>query len=413
MMTKFYRRICLFKKWIRFCPWMVALSVSVLLLGCGKETYRVELQFRDVASGRNLPYMVPQPLDFFPVDSFGVSFTLPELQASNPLVAQLRLGNTPQPIYLLLDKSRPHGFYYDRLFIDLNKDRNFSNDGPPYTTQGRFIKNRNRHYVEFEHVAIPYEWQLDGEMTEEPFLAKIYFWYSDQRRPAIARIVRESWREGVFTFKDRRAVVVLSDDDCNGIYDRNDRWALVPEDSLGERFVAGLQWFRNVTRLGWIGDTAFEIAELSPRGDYVILQKKDVDWTREDDVARDNPYAEEPRRPRAARPISWLQDFSEALQKARRFKKPILVDFYTDWCGPCKVMEERTYTDAEVVQLSDQFICVRINGDQNRALVRRFNVQSYPTLLLLDSRGKEQSRLIGYQPASVLASFLRDALPKN
>ncbi len=396
----------------QFLPVAVLLAAA-WLSACGKDTFRVELQFKDVASGRSLPYAVPHPLDFFPVDSFGVNFTLPEVQAAVPLAGQLLLGNTKQPIYLLLDKSRPRSLYYDRLYIDLNKDRNFNNDGPPYTTQGRFIKNRNRHYVEFEHVAIPYEWQLDGEMTEEPFLGKIYFWYSDNGQPTTARIIRESWREGVFTFRDQQAVVVLSDDDCNGIYDRNDRWALVPEDSLGKRFVAGLHWFRNVTRLGWIGNTAFEIAELSPRGDYVILQIKPVNWTREEDFARDTPYAEEPRRPRAARSISWLSDFNEALKKARRFKKPVLVDFYTDWCGPCKVMEQRTYTDAEVVQLSDNFVCVKINGDLHRDLVKRFNIHSYPTLLLLDSRGREQSRIIGYQPATVLVGFLRDALPKK
>jgi len=392
------------------------LPLIALLAGtwhCGKRDVHVALTYVDVTSGSALPYLVPHPLDFFPVDSFGVQFRLPEPHSPDALAGQVLLGNTRRAIYLLLDRDEKERRFYTRLFIDLNRDRDFTNDGPPYTATPRFLPSRNRHYVEFDRVAIPYEWELEKGLTEEPFLGKIYFWYEKADKPAAARIVRESWREGVFSFGEKRARVILSDDDCNGIYDANDRWALLPEDSLEGDGRGDLRWYRSITRLGWLGDTAFEIVHVSPRGNEVTLRRREVQWTREEDFARDNPYAVETRRPRAAREVEWLQNYAQALKLARQFKKPVLVNFFVPWCGPCRVMEERTLGDAEVVDLTDQFIRLRIDGDRHSELIRKYRITSYPTFLILDTHGLEKTRIVGYQPASAFVAFLRDALGKK
>lgn len=392
--------------------WFV-IVLALTQQACEKREFAVELAYQDVSSGLALPYAVPHPIDFFPVDSFDIRFNLPQTQARPPLIGQIKLGNTGTPIYLLLDKSVAHGRYYDLLYIDLNKDHDFKNDGPPYASEGKFILNRNRHYIEFDRVAIPYEWVFEETATEEPFLCKIYFWYGENGLPMSGRIVRQSWRRGSFEFGHQKVEVVLSDDDCNGIYDSNDRWALIPADSLGTPYLAPFYLFRNLTRLGWLGDTAFEIYKLSPRGNKVILRLKEVTWTRQEDFARDNPYALEPRRPKAAREIEWLTDYRKALRLARKLKKPLLLNFCTTWGGPCKMMAERTYKDAEVVALTDDFVVVKIDGDQHRDLVKRFKITSYPTAILLDPGGKEVSRLVGYHPAAEFAAFLKSFKNKS
>lgn len=165
--------------------------------------------------------------------------------------------------------------------------------------------------------------------------------------------------------------------------------------------------FRDATQLGWVGETAFELVELFPRGDGVRLMIKPVDMTREEDLSRETPYIEEPRRPRAAREIEWHSDLNEATQRARRTGKHLLLNFCTSWSGPCLVLDERTFQDAEVVALTDNFVAVRIDGDRERAHVRKHNIQSYPTLVILDPRGNELSRVVGYQPAAEFAQYIK------
>jgi thiol:disulfide interchange protein len=83
--------------------------------------------------------------------------------------------------------------------------------------------------------------------------------------------------------------------------------------------------------------------------------------------------------------------FDEALKKGQQLNKPVFVDFYTAWCGPCLEFSRNVLTDDEVGDLMNAaFINLKFDAEKGEgiALAKRYNVTSYPTLLIIDSQGK-------------------------
>ena len=105
--------------------------------------------------------------------------------------------------------------------------------------------------------------------------------------------------------------------------------------------------------------------------------------------------------------------FEEALKQAQTEHKNVFIDFYTVWCGPCKMMSAQVFPDAEVAAyFNEKFVNYQINAeDKNFAEeVKRFRIQAYPTLVFLDPSGKLLAQQAGAMDA---ASFLRLAKRVN
>lgn len=101
---------------------------------------------------------------------------------------------------------------------------------------------------------------------------------------------------------------------------------------------------------------------------------------------------------RSTEKIEWVSSFEEARIVAERNDKNILIDFYTDWCSWCKVLDESTYTDRRVVNFSEKLVWVKVNAEKVVNLASRYKVNSYPTLILTKSDGAEIDRILGYLP---------------
>jgi thioredoxin-like negative regulator of GroEL len=110
--------------------------------------------------------------------------------------------------------------------------------------------------------------------------------------------------------------------------------------------------------------------------------------------------------------IKWYATFEEASAGAQREGKPMLLDFWAEWCLPCKVMDAEVYPNDEVAQAADPFALVRINFDKKPALARRYRVENMPTLVLTDSYGRELFRYSGFIGAPALSALLR-SLPHD
>lgn len=111
--------------------------------------------------------------------------------------------------------------------------------------------------------------------------------------------------------------------------------------------------------------------------------------------------------------VKWRTDFEKAAKDAKKANKPIMIDFYTDWCGWCKKLDKDVYTDSRVVDLSKKFVCVKIDGDENRKLVEKYDLQGYPTIVFLNSKSEEVERIVGYKNADDFLKTMRKALDKN
>ena len=91
--------------------------------------------------------------------------------------------------------------------------------------------------------------------------------------------------------------------------------------------------------------------------------------------------------------------FDEALAKAKQENKLVFVDFYATWCGPCKQMAEKVFTDEEVGKyMKDKFVCMQIDVEKEgwqKETAGNFNVTVLPTLIFFKADASVASRLAG------------------
>ncbi|TWC65205.1 protein-disulfide reductase DsbD [Herbaspirillum sp. SJZ099] len=100
-------------------------------------------------------------------------------------------------------------------------------------------------------------------------------------------------------------------------------------------------------------------------------------------------------------------------QNARGERRPVMLDFYADWCVSCKEMERFTFTDARVKERFSRMLLLQIdvtaNNADDRAMLRRFNLFGPPGIMFFSADGKEQvgKRVIGYQDADRFLAVLQ------
>lgn len=107
----------------------------------------------------------------------------------------------------------------------------------------------------------------------------------------------------------------------------------------------------------------------------------------------------------------WLTDLPKAQEKAKAEKKMVLVDFTgSDWCPPCKALHKNIFSSQEFLQYAkDNLVLVEIDFPNrkpqspelkkaNRELAKKYDVKSYPTVIVFDSDGKELKKESGYYP---------------
>lgn len=99
--------------------------------------------------------------------------------------------------------------------------------------------------------------------------------------------------------------------------------------------------------------------------------------------------------------------WKDALAKAKKENKLIFLDAYASWCGPCKLMQARTFPDKKVGEFfNKRFVSVKIDMEKGEgpALADRYPLQGYPTLFFMNADGKVIREVLGaHNPDELLA----------
>lgn len=110
--------------------------------------------------------------------------------------------------------------------------------------------------------------------------------------------------------------------------------------------------------------------------------------------------------------IDWKQ-YSESELKYASDKKGVIIDFYADWCIPCKELDALTFSDPNVIKLSEDF--VKLKADMTKsvspeveALREKYNIIGVPTVLILNSKLQEINRITGFVNAVEFSEYLND-----
>lgn len=96
----------------------------------------------------------------------------------------------------------------------------------------------------------------------------------------------------------------------------------------------------------------------------------------------------------------------EALARAKRENKPIVIDFNAEWCVPCRKMEAVTFTDARIKALLRRCVFLSIDTDRQRELSKQLGVVGLPDIRLALPDGKIVRALRGFKDAETFANEL-------
>jgi thioredoxin-related protein len=133
-----------------------------------------------------------------------------------------------------------------------------------------------------------------------------------------------------------------------------------------------------------------------------------------------------------AQEIKWMT-FDQAVAAQKKVPKAIFMDVYTDWCGPCKMLDKQTFHDKAVVDyVNANFYAVKFNaegnsevnykgqkftnpqfeaGKQGRNSPHNFGnvlkIQGYPTMIVFNAKGDISKNIVGYRDVSQLMEELK------
>jgi len=106
--------------------------------------------------------------------------------------------------------------------------------------------------------------------------------------------------------------------------------------------------------------------------------------------------------------VVWEAYTGAAYTNALQQKKPVMIYFAADWCGPCQMLRKNTFTDKDVMVGAERFIRMRVDltdpapQSEDAKAAEKFSVSALPTVVFIGADGNERIhiRLIGYEEAA-------------
>ena len=160
-------------------------------------------------------------------------------------------------------------------------------------------------------------------------------------------------------------------------------------------------------KISWVCLVIFLVSSVITTNYYLNKNKeKDINASREeqnivdiDEIKENNSHTDSVASSKVTQVTS--SNFDEVVLNN---EKKVLIDFYADWCGPCKALSPII---DEVSEETDNVVFVRINVDDEPKLSDKYGVQSIPTLVLIKN-DTEIDRSIGYIEKETLVKFINN-----
>ncbi len=126
----------------------------------------------------------------------------------------------------------------------------------------------------------------------------------------------------------------------------------------------------------------------------------------------------------------WYEDWDAGMANAEKEKKPVLVDFSTEWCGACKAMDKNVFTDSLIQKrLKEDWVSIKINpGHSNKTctfkgntmnyaqLAKYFRVVGVPAFIFIDKSGELVQSVVGYKDKEefgLILDYMKDEAYKK
>lgn len=108
----------------------------------------------------------------------------------------------------------------------------------------------------------------------------------------------------------------------------------------------------------------------------------------------------------AALPAGWGEDFEAASNEAKAANRPLLIEFHSEGCAPCLLMERQVLPDARVQSAVRAFVPVRVDAFRRVDLMQRFGVAGTPAFVIADASGQLVSQVLGSRTVEDFLEFL-------
>ncbi len=110
--------------------------------------------------------------------------------------------------------------------------------------------------------------------------------------------------------------------------------------------------------------------------------------------------------------VSWVRDLDKGIAEAKASAKPAFIDFYADWCGACKELDEKTYPNAAVRDASRRFVAIKVDGTRSSdaldKVYDKYGIEGLPTVIFIDSKGNvlKDPKIVGFVSPHEMVSTL-------
>ena len=108
--------------------------------------------------------------------------------------------------------------------------------------------------------------------------------------------------------------------------------------------------------------------------------------------------------------------WEEEVTLSEKEEKPIFLDAYASWCGPCKMLKSRVFNNEEVGSYyNDNFINMKMDMEkgEGKALARKYRVTAYPSLFFINADGSVRKKAVGYHNPDQIIQLGKTALAAN